>query len=154
MTKKPWTPAREAAMLAKAEKGLKASEIGPAVPNPLRKAGRPSLSPEGGTSKALNTRIPSDLHGKVVAFARKTGRSVSDLTRDALSAFMSSDNDLQIAAPGAAAKRATKATPTRRSTSRATGASAEARAGRSAKSVKTANTPSSKDVRKARTAHN
>lgn len=109
MTKKPWTPEREAAMLAKAEKGLKAHEIGPAVPNPLRKAGRPSLSPEGGTSKALNTRIPSDLHGKVVAFARKTGRSVSDLTRDALSAFMSSDNDLQVMSPVAAAKRVPRA---------------------------------------------
>jgi hypothetical protein len=75
MTKKQWTPEREVAMLAKAKKGLKPREIGPAVPNPLRKPGRPSLSPEGGTSKVLNTRIPSDLHGKAVAFARKTGRS-------------------------------------------------------------------------------
>lgn len=158
MTKKPWTPEREAALLAKAEKGLKASEIGPAVPNPLRKAGRPSLSPEGGTSKALNTRIPSDLHGKVIAFARKTGRSVSDLTRDALNAFMSSDSDLDVTTPGAVAKRATratKATSGRRATSRATGASAEAKTRRGAKSVKTADAPASaKPVRKARTAHN
>lgn len=154
MTKKPWTPEREAALLAKAEKGLKAGEIGPAVPNPLRKAGRPSLSPEGGTSKALNTRIPSDLHGKVVAFARKTGRSVSDLTRDALSAFMSSDSDLHVTSPGALAKRATKATPSGRATTRAAGSStATAATGRGAKSAKTADAPS-KQVRKARAAHN
>jgi hypothetical protein len=91
MTKKPWTPEREVAVLAKTEEGFDASDIGATVPNPLRKTGRPSLSPEGGTSKALSVRIPSDLHATVVAFARKTGCSVSDLTRDALSAFMDAD---------------------------------------------------------------
>ena len=90
MTKKPWTPDREADLLARAEAGFDDDEIATAVPNPLRKAGRPSLSPEGGTSKALNARIPSDLHGQVVAFARTSGRSVSDVTRDALTAFMGS----------------------------------------------------------------
>lgn len=85
MTKKRWTPEREAAALAEAEQGV---ETAVPVPNPLRKAGRPSLSPEGGTSKVLNARIPSDLHGKVVAFAQETGRSVSDLTRDALTALV------------------------------------------------------------------
>lgn len=99
MTKEQWTPEREAAMVAKAESGLEPHQIGAAVPNPLRKAGRPSLSPAGGTSKALNARIPSDLHVKVVAYAMKTGRSVSDLTRDALSAFMSADDSAESASP-------------------------------------------------------
>ncbi|HEV2890887.1 MAG TPA: hypothetical protein VGX28_10990 [Frankiaceae bacterium] len=111
MTKKPWTPEREAAALAKAEKGLDAREVGPAVPNPLRKAGRPSLSAEGGTSKALNTRIPSDLHGKVVAFAQRTGRSVSDLTRDALNAFLNSNDG---AAPDAKPAKTVDAPPAKR----------------------------------------
>jgi hypothetical protein len=88
MPKKPPTPDQDAALLARAEGGFDLDEVGAAVPNPLRRAGRPSLSPEGGTSKALHARIPSDLHGKVVAFARTSGRSVSDLTRDALSAFL------------------------------------------------------------------
>jgi hypothetical protein len=114
MTKKPWTPEREAALAAKAEVGFDAADIGAAVPNPLRKAGRPSLSPGGGTSKVLNTRIPSDLHGKVVAFARETGRSVSDLTRDALSAFLPADPEPP---PAAVTKRSTggKRSATKRS---------------------------------------
>lgn len=89
MTKK-WTPERETALLAQAEHGFEPGEVGPAVPNPLRKAGRPSLSPGGGATKALTARIPPDLHEKVVAFARQSGRSVSELTRDALTAFLGS----------------------------------------------------------------
>lgn len=90
MSEKQWTAKREAAAAAKAERGLAEREIGPMVPNPLRGPGRPSLSPGGGRSKALNARIPTDLHDKVVAFARRSGRSVSDLTRDALTEFLGS----------------------------------------------------------------
>ena len=75
-------------LAAKAERGFQPHELGEPVPNPMRKPGRPSLSPEGGPSKALNARIPSDLHGEVLAFAKETGRSVSDLTRDALTVFL------------------------------------------------------------------
>jgi hypothetical protein len=89
MTKKQ----RDAAVLAAAERGYEPHQVGAPIPNPLRKAGRPSLSPEGGTSKALTARIPSDLHRRVVAFARTTGRSVSDLTRDALTAFIGPDSE-------------------------------------------------------------
>lgn len=123
MTKKLPTPDRDAAVLAKAERGFDASDIGPAVPNPLRKAGRPSLSREGGTSKVLNTRIPSDLHVQVVAFARNTGRSVSDLTREALSAFMAADAAAHPPTRAARASRTpgskTSATPPRTSGHRA-----------------------------------
>lgn len=83
---KEWTPERAAELAERAERGFDDAEIGPAIPNPLRKPGRPALSPEG--SKALNARIPSDLHAAVVALARDSGRSVSDVTRDALAAFL------------------------------------------------------------------
>lgn len=84
MPKKPWTPQREAAVARQAEEGFEPPEIGPARPNPLRRSGRPSLSPEGGESKVLNARIPSALHREVQSLADRTGRSTSDLTRAAL----------------------------------------------------------------------
>lgn len=90
MTKKAWTPEREAAVVRRAEDGFAPSDIGPARPNPLRKSGRPSLSPEGGESKVLNARIPSSLHSAVQSLADRTGRSTSDLTRAALDVFVSS----------------------------------------------------------------
>lgn len=98
MTKKQ----RDATVLARAERGFEPHELGAPIPNPLRKAGRPSLSPEGGTSKALTARIPTDLHHKVVAFARDSGRSVSDLTRDALTAFLATETPARGRGLGAA----------------------------------------------------
>lgn len=88
MGDKEWTPEREAAVLAAAEEGIDLAKFGPPVANPLRKVGRPSLSASGGTSKTLNARIPAELHGQITALADQEGRSVSDLTRDALGALL------------------------------------------------------------------
>jgi hypothetical protein len=93
MARREWTPELQAELLARAERGLEPHELGPPVPNPLRKAGRPSLSPAGGTSKALNTRIPAELHAELTALAAARGQSVSDLVRAALDALVEDYRD-------------------------------------------------------------
>jgi hypothetical protein len=83
-TPKKWTPQREAALARKAERGFSQAEIGPPMPNPFRRPGRPSLSGDPGESKVLTARIPRDLHERLVAVATDSGEQVSDLTRLAL----------------------------------------------------------------------
>lgn len=91
---KAWTAKREAALVAKAEAGFGPGEIGAPVPNPARRAGRPSMSPEGGPSKVLNARIPSGLHADLVRLAEASGWQVSEITRLALAALVQSTGDV------------------------------------------------------------
>jgi hypothetical protein len=102
LTTKRWTPEREAAALARAERGLAPHELGPAVPNPFRKPGRPALS-AAAPSKAVNTRIPPELHRELTEVARRRGCTVSELVREVLTAYAVSiaaeDRDAPAAVP-------------------------------------------------------
>lgn len=52
--------------------------------------GRPSLAGAGGVSPEIKARVPQELRDRVVARARQTGQSTSQLVRAALEQYLAS----------------------------------------------------------------
>jgi hypothetical protein len=75
------TPEAEAALLAEAESGYDPDKL-----VPRKAAGRPSLSPTGGTSHRINVRVDDEIYDVLQRVASDSGRSPSELVREVLRA--------------------------------------------------------------------
>jgi len=75
------TPAVADALASEAERGYDLSKAKP------RRAGRPALA-EGGASPRMSFRITPDLYRAAQKRAKKEGRSVSDLAREAVAHYI------------------------------------------------------------------